>query len=161
FVAGFDGLTSTGKQKVVLERLGLHRAGLSTLRNGDGLDHGRTRALLAAMQAQTRPVKPAALGAIGRDHLGQRFGELGCEMETYQYRKATGATDGVPWVVETAFAWNPQSQARRLITGVNWSPGIVNPFRQLGGIGRSLDSILERQRAGRDEPVVLLLHVAC
>ena len=44
---------------------------------------------------------------------------------------------------------------------MNWSPGIVNPFRELGKFGQSLDSVLEQQRAGRDEPVVLVLHMAC
>ena len=50
---------------------------------------------------------------------------------------------------------------RRLVTGVNWSPGIINPFRQLGSYGESLDSILQQQRVGRDEPVIFVLHVAC
>jgi hypothetical protein len=63
--------------------------------------------------------------------------------------------------METAFAWCPDAEMRRLVTGVNWSPGIVNPFRQLGRFGQSLDSVLERQRAGRDEPVVFVLHGAC
>jgi DNA topoisomerase VI subunit B len=162
FIAEFDGMSGTAKQKAVLEQLGLHRAGLSALRNGEGLDHGRTGALLAAIKAQTRPVKPAALGVIGRDHLKARFAALGCEMASFQYRKVAGETDGLPEVVETAFAWRGDTDAgRRLITGVNWSPGIVNPFRQLGQTGQSLDSVLQRQRAGYDEPVVLLLHLTC
>jgi hypothetical protein len=44
---------------------------------------------------------------------------------------------------------------------VNWSPGIINPFRELGRFGQSLDTILEQCRAGREDPVVLLLHLAC
>ena len=44
---------------------------------------------------------------------------------------------------------------------MNWSPGIVNPFRKLGKFGSSLDSILQKQRAGADEPVALVLHIAC
>src|SRR5262249_41623006 len=38
-ISEFDGLTGTAKQKILLDQLGLHRAGLSVLRNGDGLDH--------------------------------------------------------------------------------------------------------------------------
>jgi len=49
----------------------------------------------------------------------------------------------------------------RLITGVNWSPGIVNPFRALGPYHQSLDTVLSQQRADRDEPVIVLLHLAC
>ena len=67
----------------------------------------------------------------------------------------------MPWVIETAFGWRPAAKARRFVTGVNWSPGIINRFRELGRFGLSLDSILEQQRAGRDEPVALLLHIAC
>jgi len=28
-------------------------------------------------------------------------------------------------------------------------------------MGQSLDAVLEQQRAGRDEPIVLVLHMAC
>jgi hypothetical protein len=70
----------------------------------------------------------------------------------------------LPAVIETAFGycpdWEDSGIGRKLITGVNWSPGLVNPFRQLGGYGRSLDSLLTAQRASADEPVILALHVA-
>ena len=82
-------------------------------------------------------------------------------MESFQYKKVLGTTDGVPWVIETAFGWCPQAQSRRLVTGVNWSPGIINPFRELGEFGASLDTILSQQRADHDEPVILVLHMAC
>jgi DNA topoisomerase VI subunit B len=160
FVSTFRGATGSANQKKILEEIGLSRAALAALRNGDGLDHGRARKLLDAMRRRARPLKPAALGVTGRDHLTKRFEDLGCEMETFKYKKVVGVTDGLPWLIETAFAWRP-GKGRRLITGVNWSPGIVNPFRQLGRYGQSLDSILERQRAGRNEPVVLALHLAC
>jgi len=115
------------------------------------------------MQAASRPVKPADLGVIGRDHLAQRLAEMGCVRESVDYRKKEGVSDGVPWVVETAFGWlgDGASADRTLVTGVNWSPGIVNPFRQLGRYGQSLDSVLEQQRAGHREPIVLVLHLAC
>jgi hypothetical protein len=64
-------------------------------------------------------------------------------------------------VVEVAFAWCPVLEERRLVSGVNWSPGIANPFKRLGKVGLSLDSVLEQQRAGREEPVVMVLHLAC
>jgi DNA topoisomerase VI subunit B len=160
-VAEFRGLTGTAKQKAVLAEADMARVSLSQLANGDGLDGAALSRLLAAMKKHSKPVKPAALGVIGKEHLGARFEAAGCEMESFGYRKDVGETDGVPWVMETAFAWSPDAQRRRLITGVNWSPGIVNPFRELGRFGQSLDSILEQQRAGTDEPVVLLLHMAC
>jgi DNA topoisomerase VI subunit B len=161
FVAEFRGLTGTAKQKRVLDETGLARLGLSALRNGDGLDEARTGQLLEAMRQHSRAVKPAALGVIGKDHLAKRFEGLGCDMRTFEYRKVADVSEGLPWVAETAFAWCPDAESRRLVTGVNWSPGIVNPFRQLGRWGQSLDAVLEQQRAGRDEPVVLALHLAC
>jgi DNA topoisomerase VI subunit B len=166
FVAEFSSLTGTAKQRAVLEKTGLARMSLSALRNGDGLDRDKVQALLNAMKAAARPIKPAALGVIGRDHLASRFRQLDCEMETFAYRKVTGDKDGVPWIVETAFAASPAAfdpsadAGRRLITGVNWSPAVAaNPFRQLGH--ESLDAILREQRAGHGEPVVLVLHLAC
>jgi DNA topoisomerase VI subunit B len=166
FLAEFAGLIGTAKQKAVLEATGLTRMNLSALRKGDGLDGQKVAALLDAMKRHTRPIKPAALGVIGRDHLAQRFRGLGCEMETFSCRKAEGNRGGLPWVVETAFAATPAAfgqgtfPGRRIVTGVNWSPSVAaNPFRQLGY--ESLDSILQDQRAGHDEPVVFLLHLAC
>ena len=85
-------------------------------------------------------------------------------MDSFNYcRSAEHGDDGIPYLVETAFGWlgDDAGDVRRMITGVNWSPGIINPFRQLGRFGASLDSLLERQRVGRNEPVVFVLHVAC
>jgi DNA topoisomerase VI subunit B len=114
------------------------------------------------MQAASKPVKAKQLGLIGKDHLAQRMAAAGVEMKTFNYSRTFDVTeDGLPCVVEFAFGWAPKAQQRRLITGVNWSPGITNPFRQLGSFGQSLDTILSQQRADRDDPVILLLHVAC
>jgi DNA topoisomerase VI subunit B len=161
FVAEFDGLTATAKQKAVLEMTGMARTNLSGLADESGLKMKDIERLWAAMQAHGRRLKPEVLGLVGRDHISARFAAAGCEMESFQYRKASGERDGVPWVLETAFAWRPEATDRRIITGVNWSPGILNPFRELGSFGESLDSVLERQRAGQNEPVVVLLHLAC
>ena len=162
-VAEFRGFTGSAKQKRVLDSTGLHRAPLSALVNGDGksLDGKLVANLLAAMKEHSKPVKPAALGIIGRHHIASKFEAIGCQMESFDYRKVPGETNGLPWVVETAFGWCPDNEQRRIITGVNWSPGIINPFRELGTFGQSLDSVLEQQRAGAHEPIVLLLHLAC
>jgi DNA topoisomerase VI subunit B len=157
----FRGLVRTGKQKAVLAETGLSRTALADLADTAGLKSDRVHALLKAMQRQAKAVDPLLLGPIGKEHLSARFEELGCEMETFKYRRIVGVAHGVPWVVETAFGWCPQLQERRLVTGVNWSPGIVNPFRELGKSGRSLDSVLQEQRAGQDEPVCVFLHLIC
>ncbi len=160
-VSEFRGLSGSAKQKKVLDATGLHREPLSRLVTENGVDSDIVVKLLTAMQVHSKPVKPSALGIIGKGHLRQRFETTGCEMESFDYRKVTDTTDGVPWVVETAFGWCPNAGSRRLVTGVNWSPGIINPFRELGRLGQSLDTILSQQRADRDEPIILVLHMAC
>jgi DNA topoisomerase VI subunit B len=161
FISEFRGLSGSAKQKAVLDYTGLAREPLSGLAIGGSVDMALVSRLLSAMQANSKPVKPAMLGIIGEDHIRKRFEAVGCEMRSFQYRKLM-EMDGLPMVVETAFGWCPQADAeRRLVTGVNWSPGIVNPFRQLGKYGESLDTVLTRQRLAPDEPVIMVLHMAC
>jgi len=65
-------------------------------------------------------------------------------------------------VIEVAFGYCPEGTGRQLVAGVNWSPGINNPFRVLGRYGQSLDTYLSEQRAGNpDEPITLVIHLAC
>jgi DNA topoisomerase VI subunit B len=162
FISEFRGLSATAKQAAVLDKLGLARAPLESLCANGKFNKRKIAALLAAMQATSKPVKAKLLGLIGRDHLAKRMAAAGVEMESFDYSRTFDTTeDGVPCVVEFAFGWCPEADGRRLITGVNWSPGITNPFRQLGSYGLSLDTILSQQRADRDEPVILLLHTAC
>lgn len=163
FISEFRGLTGSANQKRVLDDTGLHRASLDALTDGTALDDQRVVGVLKAMQDHARPVAPRALGIIGKAHMEQRCQELGSEMESFSYGKQIGTTDGLPWVIETAFAWRgDESNARRiLVTGVNWSAGLINPFRQLGKMGESLDTVLANQRVGRNDPVIFLLHAAC
>jgi DNA topoisomerase VI subunit B len=160
-VSEFRGLSASAKQKAVLSETDIGRAPLSRLVNGNDLDRLAIESLLASMQAHSKPVKPEMLGVIGRDHFEKRFKAEGCEMDSFDYRKVVDVTDDVPWIVETAFGWCPEAKTRRLVTGVNWSPGIVNPFREMGRFGTSLDTVLSEQRANRNEPVTLVLHMTC
>ena len=160
-VAEFRGLSATAKQKRVLDATGLARAPLSALIRGNGFVRPRIEELLAAMKANSAPVKPVTLGTIGKEHFRQRLAAAGCEMESFEYRRVMETEDDIPWIIETAFAWCPKAKQRRLITGVNWSPGILNPFRELGRFGTSLDTILTRARCDTDDPVILVLHIAC
>jgi DNA topoisomerase VI subunit B len=161
FVSEFRGLSGSLKQKAVLAATGLQRAPLASLCDGSAIDRAVAAGLLDAMIAHTRPVKPEALGIIGKDHLYWRLEAVGCEMASFQYKQVKSKEPGLPWVIEAAFAWCPDLTSRRLITGVNWSPGIVNPFRALGPYRQSLDTVLTQQRADRDDPVVVFLHLAC
>jgi DNA topoisomerase VI subunit B len=162
FISEFRGLSGTTKQTRVLDATGLKRTRLSELAGGGDLDVARIGRLLGAMREHSRPVKAKELGVIGKEHLSARLQSLDADMDTFNYYLASDKTDeGLPVVVETAFALCERAKCRRLVSGVNWSPGIINPFRTLGKIGLSLDSILEQQRVGSNEPVVYALHVSC
>jgi hypothetical protein len=162
FISEFRGLSGSAKQKIILEEVGASRLSMPEFfGNGDGVNHDRIGVLLAAMRKHSKPVKPADLGLIGKHHLATRFEAAGVDLETFKYNRSLGESDGMPDVIETAFGWCPNgANKRRIVTGVNWSPAIGNPFRSLGSYGESLDSILTEQRSGRDEPIIFVLHLA-
>ena len=49
---------------------------------------------------------------------------------------------------------------RRIVAGVNWSVALGNPFRSFGRDGEGLEALLNQQRAGRAEPIVVVAHLA-
>ena len=50
---------------------------------------------------------------------------------------------------------------RVLVTGINFSPAIVNPFRQLGRGGEGLERVLAGQRVESRDPVIVAVHFTC
>jgi hypothetical protein len=176
-LAEFDGLSGSQKRTKVLDETGLKRVKLSELVAGDRLDSARITGLLLAMKKHTRPVKPAALGIIGEDHLRARLLAMGVVPESFRYskkldgskcKKSHPATDEkacfpeVPCVLEAAFGWRGEESEdrRRIVTGANWSAAIKNPFRSFGNTGQGLENVLTAKRAAADEPIVYILHLA-
>jgi len=157
-VAEFDGLSGSLKRSKVLTACGLKRARLSQLVVGGGFDSGGISSLLSAMQSNTRPVTPKRLGTIGEDHFRQRFLALGCVPESIRYSRRL-AKDGLPYVVEMAFAKLSDGEPRVIYAAANWSSAINNPFRTFGSTGEGLESVLANARAGGDEPIVLAVHL--
>jgi DNA topoisomerase VI subunit B len=155
FLAQFDGLTGTAKRKAVLDDVDLQRAPLERLLNGGNeFDHELVERLLQAMQTEARPIKPKALGPLGRDAIGKALARRGGQLETYRYKIITGIDDGVTWVVEAASACLLPGASRRLICGVNWSPALQrDPF--------DLGYTLGGNYCGDHEPVVILAHLIC
>jgi DNA topoisomerase VI subunit B len=160
FIAEFRGLSSTAKQKKILDSLGFSRANLSALANGDDLDHRRIEGLLAAMQLQSKPVSPRLLGAIGEEHLRASMGHI--LDGSFSYKKREGCDqDGLPQVTEVAFGAQYPGSSRKLVAGVNWSASVgQHPFRSMGRSMRSLDSLLADFESGDGEPVKIVVHVA-
>jgi DNA topoisomerase VI subunit B len=155
FISEFRGLTGSAKQKAVLDATGTSRVALADLFKDDA--KVQFAKLLAAIKEATRPVKPADLGVIGRDHLAARFEAAGADLRTFNYKRIL-RDDAV---TEVAFGYCPTGRSvRHIITGINWSVGILNPFRQLGPYGESLDAYLQDARVGRHEPIAIVVHLA-
>jgi DNA topoisomerase VI subunit B len=162
FVSEFHGLSSTGKQKTVVEAAGLARQPLAALFNDGAVNEARIWALLEAMQEHSRPVKPRDLGVIGGEHLREVCTHAGGLKETFRYRIVVGETsEEIPFVVEAAFAALSDDKARRLVLGINFAPALANPYRSIHTGYDGLETVLADQRCGRDEPIVLILHLAC
>jgi len=107
FISEFDGLAGSAKQKKVLESSGMAREPLSFFVDGHGLKMDKVSKLLAAMQEHTKPVKPARLGPIGKNHLRKMVEARGAGPKSFKYEKIIDDADGVPWIVETGFAYCP------------------------------------------------------
>jgi DNA topoisomerase VI subunit B len=170
FISEFAGMTATAKQKEVLAEIGASHV---SLHNYFGLKKANVEniaKLLAALKRHTKEVKPAALGVIGKEHLSKMLEHFGADPATLTYNRTFGETDGIPRVIEFAFGIHRGGltagalvgePSRKVITGVNWSPGINNPFRQLGRGGASLDNLLAEVRASNRQPIIAVLHLAC
>jgi DNA topoisomerase VI subunit B len=156
FIAeNFCGLTGTVVRGEVLCDCGLEYHTLEDLARGDGLDDGKLRALLAAMQKHARPVQAKKLGLLGKSHLSATLVNLfGAEEGTVRYRPAVLEVGGLPYVLEVAFGYHMRDRPRTVITGVNWSPTLQPRFA-------SLDWLLEERWVGEDDPCVLIAHLAC
>jgi DNA topoisomerase VI subunit B len=167
FVAEFDGMSSTARQKKILAKTGASHVSLPEFFGLKKVNAGNIAKLLAALKTHTKPVKPAALGIIGKEHLFSMMEASGGDPKTFTYNRSFGETDGIPRVVEFAFGIHRDGLSaasgprRKIVTGVNFSPGISNPFRQLGHSRESLDSILANVRANTSQPAIAALHLAC
>jgi DNA topoisomerase VI subunit B len=184
FIADFRGLSGTAKTKAICDALNLSRRSLADV----VLDPPLVARLLAAMKDGSRAVKPKDLGVIGRDHLLRRFVAAGAQEDSFDYQINAFEYDGLPYVVEVAFAYAPgladkaeaeaedlsgweaaeaemeseqkgQDPVRRMVTGLNFSASVgANPFRELRD-RQGLDGLLSAQYAGPDEPVIVFVHL--
>ena len=74
-------------------------------------------------------------------------------METFKYRHMKGATRGVPWLLETAFAHCPNFEGGLVaVTGCNWTPSLGETFD-------GLDALLENLKVSDDDAVMVAVHL--
>jgi hypothetical protein len=164
FISELRGFSGSAKQKLVLDETGMARASLASLFSDRGEPkRADIERLLGSLKKHSKPVKPQALGLIGKHHLLSCFEGNGAHPETFKYKKLVGIDDdGLPCALETAFGYCPNEiNKRRIIAGANWSVGIGNPFRSFGRNGEGLESLLAEQRARSHEPIVFVAHFAC
>ncbi len=153
FIRGFAGMGRRDALQDTLDDMGLHRAKLSDLLNGDGVDKQKVSRLLRSLQKHGKTPNPNKLGLIGRSHIESVFKEIG-STDKPKYKKLSGHTaDGRPFVVEAAFT-EADEFSGLVITGCNFSPSIDLP------VIRDLDAMLEKQMIDGEEGVAFLLHVA-
>jgi len=133
FISEFRGLSGSARQKAVLGATGTARITLAELFDDGVADRAMITKLLAAMKDATKAVKPPDLGILGKDHFAAKFTAAGADPESFNYTKTLRTDDGIPAVIEMAFGYCPDARpVRRIITGVNWSVGINDPFKNLG-----------------------------
>jgi DNA topoisomerase VI subunit B len=168
FVSEFAGMSATAKQKAILLETGTSHVSLHDFFGRKRANGDNIAKLLTALKKHSKPIPPAHLGVIGKTHLHRMMEAAGGDPKTFTYNRSLGETNGVPRVVEFAFgihrdglAAASHAPSRKVITGVNWSPGINNPFRQLGRGGDGLDAVLAEVRANTSQPVIAVLHLAC
>jgi DNA topoisomerase VI subunit B len=103
FISEFRGMTGTAKQKAVLAETGASHISLHSFFGLSKANIKNIAKLLAALKRQTKPVQPADLGIIGKEHLSRLMETAGGDPNTFQYIRRLGDTDGIPRVVEFAF----------------------------------------------------------
>ena len=163
FISEFRGLSGTAKQKTILSRVPLAGVHLHDLIKGGDVDRAVVTSLLEAMRAESKPVKPLALGPLGEPHIRMWLTTHGGTTETVRYKRLADVDDatGLPFLVELAFAARKDHEPRRLSTGINWAPTLVDPFRAFEGYGLGLDGLLNSLHVRPNDPVTFVLHLAC
>jgi hypothetical protein len=166
FIAQFRGMSATDKQKQILRELGAaHMSLYRFFGNETKVNHQRMEKLLGLLQEHTRPVRPELLGVIGEEHLRQLLVNAGGEPKSFKYTATPGVANGVPYMFEIAICpfkqWvdGGKDRKRVLITGVNFSATLENPFDTLRGM-EGMSEILADLRAGEYAPVIVCVHYA-
>ena len=96
-------MTGTAKQREVLVETGASHVSLHKYFGRHKANTENIAKLLAALKRHTKPVPPANLGVIGRDHLYGLMERVGGDPKTFTYNRTLGDTAGLPRVVEFAF----------------------------------------------------------
>jgi DNA topoisomerase VI subunit B len=152
FIAEFTGLRGTQIRQKVLTEADISGSRLSDfVINGD-VDQLKVDRLLAAMRANSKPVKPERLGIIGRDRLEKTLIAAGGANCKY-WKQITFDEEGLPLVIEIAFGVRSEADGQERMIGLNWSPVLKIPSVH---ISEALNSC----RVEFTDDVLLIIHLA-
>jgi Histidine kinase-, DNA gyrase B-, and HSP90-like ATPase len=166
FVAQFRGMSATERQKRILRELSAAHTSLSRFFGSEmEVNHRRMKKLLGLVQKHTRKVRPELLGVVGEEHFRRLSTAADGEEQSFKYFLSPGHDEaGLPYVVEIATCafkqWvrgKERAPGRLLITGVNFSATIENPFESFKGM-EGMEEILADARAGKYAPVIVCVH---
>jgi hypothetical protein len=170
FIAQFRGMRATSKQKEILGELGVSHTSLHRFFGSETeVNHKRMKALLRLLQKHTRPVRPELLGVLGAEHLRRMVLAAGGEPNpnSFKYFAFPELKDGMPEIVEIAVcpykAWVAGGNTRTdrmLVTGVNFSATLENPFDTMKDL-EGLTEMLVDLKAGESAPIIVCVHYAC
>jgi DNA topoisomerase VI subunit B len=168
-IAQFRGASATEKQKAILRQLGAAHMSLARFFGSEmAVNHQHMKKLLELLQKHTRPVRPQTLGVIGEPHLQSVCLANGGEPKSFKYFLSHGHDDAsLPYLVEIGICpyrkWvhgEGETRGRLLVTGVNFSATLENPFETFKGM-EGMEEILTELRAGTRAPVIVCVHYAC
>jgi hypothetical protein len=118
FVRQFRGLSSTGKAKSITNKMPFK------LVSDIYRDNRAIESMRLAMQGESKPVQPKALGAVGEANLLKRL----YAVDRHWYKQVSGMIDNVPYVFEILIA--ESEIATGYYFGVNHSPTFGDFLRQ-------------------------------
>lgn len=157
FVAEFRGFSGSAKQKAATDGSGQTGKTLQDLVENGAVSKGKAAILLAALQRESQPVKPAMLGPIGKANACRYLEEFNmAEPGMVEYKAISGDAAGVPFIVEMAVGiyrdeFIESRQPRTEIIGVNWTPALRSP-------APILTSLLGEARLDSHDPVGIFVH---
>jgi hypothetical protein len=169
FISQFRGMSSTRRQRQILEEIKAQHVSLHRLfGTSTRVNHDKMQQLLKLLKQHTRPVRPELLGVIGKEHMQRMILEADAQPETFWYGVFPGVNaNGAPYITEIATGIHKlgliagqRAPTRRLITGVNYSATLDNPFDTLRGM-EGMSAMLMELRAGEYKPVIVCVHYAC
>jgi hypothetical protein len=151
FVMQFDGLSSTGKAKKITSQLP------GKMLSDIYRDPVAIEKLRLAMQGESRPVQPKALGAIGKDNLLAHIEVEG----RHWYKQVSGMINNVPYVFEILIA---ESERQAYYYGVNHSVTFGDYLRQCrikaGKLwGTGIEGVLDEILQGKHVVVAHLIGI--